>query len=162
MFNPSSWNTTQTIVLQSIDEFFVDGSQAVTITAMVNASSDPGFLAVASQTISVTNIDNDLAGFTLSTVSGTLTEGNPQTAQVSVVLTTAPLTNVIIDLQSLDTTEVTLATTSLTFTSLNWNIAQTIQLSSVDELLVDGTQTCLLYTSPSPRDQRGSRMPSSA
>ena len=24
------------------------------------------------------------------------------------------------------------------------------------------TQTCLLYTSPSPRDQRGSRMPSSA
>ena len=25
-----------------------------------------------------------------------------------------------------------------------------------------GTRTCLLYTSPSPRDQRGSRMPSSA
>ena len=25
-----------------------------------------------------------------------------------------------------------------------------------------GVQTCLLYTSPSPRDQRGSRMPSSA
>ena len=29
-----------------------------------------------------------------------------------------------------------------------------------DEDLMDGT--CLLYTSPSPRDQRGSRMPSSA
>ena len=33
--------------------------------------------------------------------------------------------------------------------------------------VVDGTvayvgKTCLLYTSPSPRDQRGSRMPSSA
>ena len=27
---------------------------------------------------------------------------------------------------------------------------------------VSGQQTCLLYTSPSPRDQRGSRMPSSA
>ena len=26
----------------------------------------------------------------------------------------------------------------------------------------DATRTCLLYTSPSPRDQRGSRMPSSA
>ena len=26
----------------------------------------------------------------------------------------------------------------------------------------DGLQGCLLYTSPSPRDQRGSRMPSSA
>ena len=27
---------------------------------------------------------------------------------------------------------------------------------------VHGLLTCLLYTSPSPRDQRGSRMPSSA
>ena len=27
---------------------------------------------------------------------------------------------------------------------------------------VYNTRTCLLYTSPSPRDQRGSRMPSSA
>jgi len=27
---------------------------------------------------------------------------------------------------------------------------------------VSQTKTCLLYTSPSPRDQRGSRMPSSA
>ena len=29
------------------------------------------------------------------------------------------------------------------------------------EIVVNG-QVCLLYTSPSPRDQRGSRMPSSA
>ena len=29
-------------------------------------------------------------------------------------------------------------------------------------LYIDGANTCLLYTSPSPRDQRGSRMPSSA
>ena len=33
-----------------------------------------------------------------------------------------------------------------------------------DQTSVTGTKssTCLLYTSPSPRDQRGSRMPSSA
>ena len=30
------------------------------------------------------------------------------------------------------------------------------------QLLVVGDGPCLLYTSPSPRDQRGSRMPSSA
>ena len=29
-------------------------------------------------------------------------------------------------------------------------------------VLALGSNTCLLYTSPSPRDQRGSRMPSSA
>ena len=47
-------------------------------------------------------------------------------------------------------------------------------LASIDELLREGLRegelpdetrivyVCLLYTSPSPRDQRGSRMPSSA
>ena len=33
---------------------------------------------------------------------------------------------------------------------------------NVDDADYDGVLTCLLYTSPSPRDQRGSRMPSSA
>ena len=30
------------------------------------------------------------------------------------------------------------------------------------ERMMDAADFCLLYTSPSPRDQRGSRMPSSA
>ena len=34
--------------------------------------------------------------------------------------------------------------------------------SLADPLALDALLTCLLYTSPSPRDQRGSRMPSSA
>ena len=33
---------------------------------------------------------------------------------------------------------------------------------SVTEIIEEGDKICLLYTSPSPRDQRGSRMPSSA
>ena len=40
-----------------------------------------------------------------------------------------------------------------------------VQLNSADNDFTDFielTQRCLLYTSPSPRDQRGSRMPSSA
>ena len=32
----------------------------------------------------------------------------------------------------------------------------------VIKLLLETEKSCLLYTSPSPRDQRGSRMPSSA
>ena len=31
-----------------------------------------------------------------------------------------------------------------------------------DEIEIEEVKNCLLYTSPSPRDQRGSRMPSSA
>ena len=35
-------------------------------------------------------------------------------------------------------------------------------LKNFVQLCFDLVQCCLLYTSPSPRDQRGSRMPSSA
>ena len=49
--------------------------------------------------MTVDNADNDVAGFVLGTVSGTLSEGNSQTASVSVVLQSAPLSDVIIDIQ---------------------------------------------------------------
>ena len=38
----------------------------------------------------------------------------------------------------------------------------TSNLNNYVELTADRALACLLYTSPSPRDQRGSRMPSSA
>ena len=40
-------------------------------------------------------------------------------------------------------------------------MSKAISEDNADVLFVN-TCTCLLYTSPSPRDQRGSRMPSSA
>ena len=39
----------------------------------------------------------------------------------------------------------------------------TMEMMSAIKMEIDRVnQSCLLYTSPSPRDQRGSRMPSSA
>ena len=38
----------------------------------------------------------------------------------------------------------------------------TIYAPRTSDFRIDSTSACLLYTSPSPRDQRGSRMPSSA
>ena len=42
------------------------------------------------------------------------------------------------------------------------NILNPEQLTELNKSLQSNSKTCLLYTSPSPRDQRGSRMPSSA
>ena len=40
--------------------------------------------------------------------------------------------------------------------------ASEFYLLQIKPMVLTTTKTCLLYTSPSPRDQRGSRMPSSA
>ena len=37
-----------------------------------------------------------------------------------------------------------------------------VREDQIQTVMIGTTQFCLLYTSPSPRDQRGSRMPSSA
>ena len=42
-----------------------------------------------------------------------------------------------------------------------WNFDFSLQMYGAIFMMA-GAYTCLLYTSPSPRDQRGSRMPSSA
>ena len=47
---------------------------------------------------------------------------------------------------------------------MNGNLMSDLRKVIIDEteLEVDGSMTCLLYTSPSPRDLSTSRMPSSA
>ena len=48
------------------------------------------------------------------------------------------------------------------FTGSFHHTHQSCMLEKNYHIFQDGNTTCLLYTSPSPRDQRGSRMPSSA
>ncbi len=59
----------------------------------------------------------------------------------TVVLTLQPTTNVVINVVSGDTTEATINPGSLTFTSTNWNIPQTVTVTGADDITVDGLQT---------------------
>jgi len=138
-FTSANWNVPQNITLSSVDEVVVDNSQTVSITASINATSDAAFTSLASQTVTVINIDNDVPGFTVSPLLGTLTEGDSQTASLTVVLNKQPLSNVVVDLSILPTDEITTSVGSLTFTATNWNTPRVITVSSVDEFLIDGT-----------------------
>ena len=151
-FTPLNWNVSQVGTLTTVDNSIADGAQSANFTVRINdpLSDDCYVNPNPLPTYAIQIADNETPGFLLSTVSGTLIENNPQTASVSVVLTVEPLTDIIIDLESLDLTEVTLGTASLTFNPLNWNIAQTVVLNSVDELTVDGTQTVGISASINP------------
>ena len=72
------------------------------------------------------------------------------------VLMAEPLSNCIEDLQAKTNYDEIIY---LTPDGERYNQGQANQLSLKENLLLI---CCLLYTSPSPRDQRGSRMPSSA
>lgn len=75
--------------------------------------------------------------FTVSSISGNTTEAGG-TATYTVVLDRAPTANVTIEVSSSNTNEGTVSPPTLTFTSANWNTPQTVTVTGVSDLIVDG------------------------
>ena len=137
-FTSSNWNTAQTVTVTGVDDSLIDGDIVSTTTVSVNdGSSDNAFDGLSDQTVSVTTQDDDSAGFTLSTTTLTVSESGT-TATFTVVLNSQPSSDVVFDVTSGDTSEATLSTAALTFTSSNWNTAQTVTVTGVDDSLIDG------------------------
>ena len=68
------------------------------------------------------------------------------TATFTVVLNTQPTADVTIALSSSDTTEGTVLPASLIFTTANWNVAQTVTVTGVDDAVVDGAVAYTIVT----------------
>ncbi|MFL3017787.1 MAG: beta strand repeat-containing protein, partial [Acidimicrobiales bacterium] len=141
-FTSGNWNSAQTVTVTGVDDNLVDGSQTSTITVAVNdGSSDNNFDPVADQTVSATTTDNDVAGFTIVQSGGSTSVAETGTTDTfTVVLNAQPASNVVLSISSADTGEATV-TSSLTFTNGNWNSAQTVTVTGVDDNIIDGTQT---------------------
>ena len=79
------------------------------------------------------NTDNDSRGHHGDADGGLATTEAGGTATFTVVLNTQPTADVTIALSSSDTTEGTVGPASLTFTTANWNVAQTVTVTGVDD-----------------------------
>jgi hypothetical protein len=77
-------------------------------------------------------------GITVTPTSGLVTTEAGGTDTFTVVLDTQPTASVSINLASDDTSEGTVSPASLTFTTGNWNITQTVTVTGVQDLLLDG------------------------
>jgi hypothetical protein len=91
-------------------------------------------------------------GFTITqTGPGTSVSEHGTAAQktdtFSVVLNTAPMSNVVLNVVSNDTTEATVNVATLTFTPGNWNVAQTVTVSGVFDNVADGNQMVTITVS---------------
>ena len=105
------------MTLTGVDDPLIDGSRTTIVTVSVDdANSDDHFDLVADQTVTVTTTDSgDIADFALSRTTLTVSEAGT-TDSFTVVLTAAPMANVVLLVTSGDTSEATVAPASLTFT----------------------------------------------
>jgi hypothetical protein len=79
------------------------------------------------------------AEIVVAPTSGLTTTEAGGTATFTVVLSQQPTANVTVGLSSSDTTEGTVGPASLTFTSANWNTAQTVTVTGVNDAIADGS-----------------------
>jgi len=140
-FTTSNWNTTQTVTVTGVDDFVVDGNVAYTIITAPASSTDLTYNTMNASDVSVTNNDNDTAGITAHPTVGDslLTTEFGATATFTVTLDTQPSGSVTIALSSSDTSEGTVFPTSVTFTSSTWDTPQTVTVTGVDDVFIDGS-----------------------
>lgn len=91
-------------------------------------------------------------GIRVSAPSPAFTTENGGTAFFEVVLGTQPTADVSVGLSSSDTTEGTVSVSTLTFTTANWDTAQSVTVSGVDDNVDDGDVRYNIVTTVSTSD----------
>ena len=128
--------TTGTTNLESIEDYVDEDAE----TVVLDISGVFGGIATESDTqqVSITINDDDTSAFKINESGGSTTveEGGSQDT-FTVVLGSEPTSNVVFDLTASDSTEASVSKSSLTFNASNWNQAQTVTVSGVDDPIRD-------------------------
>ncbi len=122
------------VVVTPADDAFIDPGETVSVTVLSHAN----YLLGTNITAAMTIVDNDAAGITVSPVTGLVTNEAGGSASFTVVLNTAPSVDVSIALSSDTTAEGLPSIGSLTFTSGNWNVPQTVTVTGQNDAVIDG------------------------
>ena len=140
IFTTANWNVAQTVTVTGVDDAVVDGADHLHDRDGAGGEHGRELQHAATRPTSlVTNTrqrrggdhgDADDAALTTTEAGGTAT--------FTVVLNTQPTANVTIALSSSNTAEGTVLPASLIFTTANWNVAQTVTVTGVDDAVVDG------------------------
>ena len=125
-FDSSNWDTVQTVTVTPVDD---DDSNDEEVTVSHTISDYTG---VSSSDIDDVVVTVDDVGVTISPTRLSLTEGG-SAKTYTVVLDTNPSATVTITLSSSDTGATTVSGGPLTFDSSNWDTAQTVTVTPVDD-----------------------------
>lgn len=154
------WNMPQTVTVQSVVDYYDDGNISFKVTLPVaTGGADYNGLRAASANaaynnatgeLTLTSVDNDTRGFTISpaTITSaatplTVTEGGANgtfTVRLNSIPCTTPATpatcgsgSITLNLTNNNTAQYTISPSSLSFTGANWSTPQTVTVTPVDD-----------------------------
>ncbi|MBF0196697.1 MAG: hypothetical protein HQL32_03265 [Planctomycetes bacterium] len=135
VFNADTYSTDQLVEIVGIDDAIDDGTIASSLVFNVRVVGNDSFYSTSLtyKLDLITEDDTDTAGITSSTMDTEITEGQASTFSLS--LASEPVEDVTVNvvLAGSDYDEVTVSPQTLTFTSTNYNQAQTVTLDLADD-----------------------------
>jgi len=135
VFTPDNWQQPQRLTVTGVDDALADGA-VVHDVLLAASSADPTYEGQRGA-VAVTNDDNDRAAVLVSS-SALRTGEDGGSAAFSVRLATAPAAPVTVTISDSRAGEGRLSTTTLSFTPTNWATPQTVEVSGLDDDVVDG------------------------
>ena len=142
VFDDSNWNVVQTVTVTAVDDAMAEGTPHTGSITHTVVSTDTNYngISVASVTANIT--DNDAPGVTITESSGTtgVSEGGA-TDSYDVVLNSQPQTGTTVTIAiATSDGQTTTTPTSLVFDETNWNVAQSVTVTAVDDAVDEGAR----------------------
>jgi len=145
-FTPDDWNAPQGVTVTGVRDPQV-GNQIYSVVVGPGSSADKIFDGKSTM-VSITNIDNDSAGFFVTPTKGLQTTEAGGQAFFTVVLNSPPASDVFIALTSSDPGIGTVSPSGLTFTPDNWSAPQTVTVTGVNDDVVGEDRQYEIKVSP--------------
>ena len=130
-FTVGNWKSEQTVTVTAVDDKFVNTPERTTTIAHTASGGDYGEITGE---VAVTVTDDDTRGFVFSNKYLSVTEAaRERTKTYTVALASQPTAEVTVSLSSNHTDIATVSPATLTFTTTNWSVPQTVTVTGVDD-----------------------------
>ena len=144
IFTPGNWATAQTVTVTGVND--ADTSDEALSVTLSTTSTDIDY-DTTTASVAVTVTDDDTAALVVSQNSVTVDENGTATFDVS--LATQPTGSVTVSVTSADPAAVTADPDSLTFTTTDWDAAQTVTVTGTDDADTSNDTATITLTSMS-------------
>ncbi len=148
-WNNGDWTTAKSVTVTPVDDSLTDGAQAFTVDFSPAASTAAGYAGLPTQSVNVTNNDNDSPGFMTTGTPVSTTEGGSGVSFMIRPATEPSGANIVsITVSSNDTSEGTVSATPVTWSSADWTTYKSVTVTPVDDSLTDGAVGYTLTINP--------------
>lgn len=151
-FTESTWSTPVTVTVSAANDAIAEGTESVTISHTV-AANDAAYNAISADSVTVSVTDNDTAGTTITESSSTteVNEAGATQDSYTIVLQSEPTSAVTVTLTT-GTGGIYISTSSIRFTTGNWNVPVTVTVTAIDDATYEGLHASTISHSASSAD----------